>query len=75
MLKLPAQAEENGPQISVVRYSSGSFWDSVLGGYSSDASVVGTATTSSTATTLKNNIDKLSANGGTMMSEGLKKYL
>lgn len=72
MLKLPAQAEENGPQISVVRYSSGSFWDSVLGGYSSDASVVGTATTSSTATTLKNNIDKLSANGGTMMSEGLK---
>lgn len=72
MLKLPAQAEENGPQISVVRYSSGSFLDSVLGGYSSDASVVGTATTSSTATTLKNNIDKLSANGGTMMSEGLK---
>lgn len=79
MLKLPAQAEEKGPQISVVRYSSqgtyippywgmGGYWI----GYDSDASVVGTATTSSTATTLKNKIDNLDADGGTMMSEGLK---
>lgn len=75
MLKLPAQAEENGPQISVVRYSSEGSYIPFLGwvnGYDSDASIIGSATTNSSATTLKNKIDDLSAKGGTMMSEGLK---
>lgn len=75
MLKLPAQAEENGPQISVVRYSSEGSYIPFLGwvnGYDSDASIIGSATTNSSATTLKNKIDDLSAKGGTKMSEGLK---
>ena len=75
MLKLPAQAEENGPQISVVRYSSKGYYTPFWGwvnGYDSDASIIGSATTNSSATTLKNKIDDLSAKGGTKMSEGLK---
>ena len=75
MLKLPAQAEENGPQISVVRYSSKGYYSPFLGwvnGYDSDASIISSATTNSSATTLKNKIDDLSAKGGTKMSEGLK---
>lgn len=97
MLKLPAQAEENGPQISVVRYSSAYYEDVVVGkewvdgywngwlwvpghyediterqGYDDHASIVGSATTSQGAETLKDSIDDLVAVGGTKMSEGLK---
>lgn len=96
MLNLPAQ-EENGPQISVVRYSSAYYEDVVVGkewvdgywngwlwvpghyediterqGYDDHASIVGSATTSQEAETLKDSIDDLVAVGGTKMSEGLK---
>lgn len=59
--------DATGCKVSVVTFSSGTRW----GQYVDNAETIGTATSSTEATTLKNKISRLSANGGTRIAAGI----
>ena len=65
--------DSTGCQVSVVTFSSGKEWvpGYPYGGDVDNATLQGTATNSSEATTLKNTINDITANGGTRIAAGI----